>query len=220
MNGSRHNEKHGSKASQAYEALKALLVGGMIEKDKIIPTSVLADRVKLADGRPMGYAPMLDALKRLEAERYVMIIPQKGVIVRDMTVKDMRDINDVRIALEGFTMTAIAPGFTGEDAAFLDGQLREQRAAELEDNPKRFIKSDEVFHMYLCEKSENHLIIDITRRLRERFFMVGLFILEQPARMHSTLEEHQAIMDALTARDPEAAKDAMVRHLQNGKSRL
>ncbi|MDR3279670.1 MAG: GntR family transcriptional regulator [Synergistaceae bacterium] len=208
MNGQR------SKTINAYESLKTLLREGLIDKNRIIPTNELAELVS------MGRAPVLEALKKLELERHVIIIPQKGVMVREMTVQEMREINDVRIALEGFMAMKIAPGFSDEDSAYIRELLKEQSAAEKADDPRRFIKSDEEFHMYLCEKSGNSLFISIMQQLRERSFTAGLYILMRPDRMKSTLEEHNRIFRALVARDADAAGREMIAHIESGKSRL
>jgi DNA-binding GntR family transcriptional regulator len=203
-----------TKTAYAYGKLKDLLLEGQIMMNRIIPTSELAAMID------MGRAPVLEALKRLEGERYVMIIPQKGVMVRDMTINEMRDINDVRIALEGFIARTIAPVFSEEDAAYLNDRLEEQAAAERKFDPRSFIKSDESFHMYLCGKSGNSLLIDVMQHLQGRFFTVGLYILRKPGRMKSTLEEHRRIFKALAARDAGAAGTAMISHIESGKNYL
>lgn len=203
-----------TKSVYAYEELKSMLLGDQFEKNKIIPTGEIAERIG------MGRAPVLEALKRLESERYVMIIPQKGIMVREMTLQEMREINDVRIALESFIAMRVAESFTDEDVLVVEGLLKEQQAAEAEGNPKRFIKYDELFHLYLYEKTENSLLIDLMQRLRERFFNVGLYILMRPDRMKSTLEEHNDILEALRMNDGIKAQEAMVRHIESGKSRI
>jgi DNA-binding GntR family transcriptional regulator len=207
-----NNEK--LKGSRAYEELKALLKEERIDKNRIIPTSEIAETLQ------MGRAPVLEALKKLESEKYVRIIPQKGVMVREMTIQDMREINDVRIALEGFLAAQVAPSFSSEDAETVKAMLDEQKAAEAEGNPRRFIKSDEAFHLYICAKSGNSLLVELMQSLRERFFTAGLYILMKPNRMQSTLEEHSQIADALSAHDADFARAKMIAHIESGKKRL
>lgn len=203
-----------TKTAYAYEKFKSLLREGRVESGRIISTSELAGMIGV------GRAPVLEALKRLESERHVLIIPQKGVMVREMTVQEMREINDTRIALEGFIARTVAGTFSTEDARNIQALLDEQAEAMKEENPRRFIDADAAFHMYLCEKSGNSLIIDIVQRLRERFFTAGLYILMRPERIKSTLEEHQAILEALEAQDAEKANSEMVRHIENGKRHI
>jgi DNA-binding GntR family transcriptional regulator len=202
------------KTTHAYEELKFLLMEGHIEKNRIIPTNELAELIGI------GRAPVLEALKKLESERHVIIIPQKGVMVREMTIQEIREINDVRIALESFVAMTIVPHFSHDDVVCLEKYLDEQRMAEKESDPKRFIKSDEAFHMYLSEKSCNSLLVDVMQRLRERFFTAGLYILMRPGRMKTTLEEHSSIVKALASGDAEYARREMITHIENGKKRL
>jgi DNA-binding GntR family transcriptional regulator len=203
-----------TKTTHAYEKLKSLLREDRIEKNCIIPTSEIADKIGI------GRTPVLEALKKLESERYVNIIPQKGVMVREMTIQEMREINDARIALEGFIMVKVAPVFSSEDTMVVRKMLDEQSAAEMEGNPKRFIKSDEAFHMFLCGKSGNSLLLDLMQSMRERSFAVGLYLLMKPDRMESTIEEHRSIADALEAHDAELARERMIDHIESGKRRL
>lgn len=206
--------QNGSKTSTAYDVLKDLFRNNQFDKNRIIPTSEIAESINI------GRAPVIEALKRLETERYVKIIPQKGVMVREMTIQEMRDINDMRIALECFITKKIASSFDSADANNIEVLLAGQRDAMKSDSPKVFIKFDEEFHLYLCKKSGNELLIEEMQRLRERFFTVGLHILMQPTRMLSTLEEHETIVDALKKHDAEAAVKAMEYHLENGKKRI
>jgi DNA-binding GntR family transcriptional regulator len=202
------------KTTYAYEKLRELLQEELIEKGRIIPTNEIAEMVQL------GRAPVLEALKRLESDRHVRIIPQKGIMVREMTSHEMREISDVRIAMEGFIVRKIASAFNEYDVNQVNELLYEQKIALNEDDPRRFIKADEVMHLYLCEKCGNTLFLEEMQRLRGRFFTAGLYILMRPDRMKPTLEEHQRILAALASHDAELAHLEMVTHLENGKMRL
>jgi DNA-binding GntR family transcriptional regulator len=200
-----------TKAIFAYNELKSLLHSGQLEINRVISTGEIADMIH------MGRAPVTEALKKLESERYVIIIPQKGIMVRELTLQEMREINDLRQALEGCLVTKIASRFQNGDFSAVSDFLEQQRLAAEEGNPKKFIFFDEKFHMYLCEKTGNTLLIEVVQKLRERFFEAGLYVLSQPGRMKTTLEEHMRILDALVSNDPERAGKEMINHLENGK---
>lgn len=206
--------ENGTKTFFAYSRLKELFHVNHFDKNRIITTNEIAETIN------MGRAPVIEALKRLESERYIKIIPQKGIIVREMTIQEMRDINDMRIALEGFIVKKLAPSFEVGDIERVEAMLEEQREADRAGDHRRFIKSDEMFHLYLCERCGNSILIDEMQRLRERFFTVGLFLVMKPGRMASTVAEHAIIVGALKNHDAAAALEAMEFHLESGKNHI
>lgn len=207
-------EANATKTALAYSKLKELFKDNHFNKNRIIPTNEIAETIC------MGRAPVMEALKRLESERYIKIIPQKGIMVREMTIQEMRDINDMRIALEGFMVRKLAPNFNEDDIVQVVAMIDEQKKADQVNDPRRFIKSDEMFHLYLCERCGNYLLINEMQRLRERFFTVGFSLVMKPGRMTSTVIEHEAIIEALKKHDAMAAMEAMEFHLESGKRHM
>lgn len=201
-----------TKTTLAYEKLKLLFQQEALDKNRCIPTAEIAERVNF------GRAPVLDALRKLEAEGYLAIVPQKGIVVLEMTIHDMREINDIRTALESFIVKQIAAGFSPEDAQCAYIEIEEQKKAAESNDPQRFINSDERLHLFLSELTQNNRMIHLMQNLRSRFFTAGLYVLKRPGRMPTTINEHTAIIDALIKNDGEEAAKAMIAHLHNGRS--
>lgn len=203
---------HKTKTTLAYEKLKSLFQQEVFDKNRCIPTAEIAAMINF------GRAPVLDALRKLESEGYLAIVPQKGIMVLEMTIQDMREINDIRMALETFIMKQIAPTFSPENAERTHAEIEEQKQAELSDDPQRFIASDERLHLFLSELTKNTRMIHLMQLLRSRFFTAGLYVLKRPGRMATTINEHAEIIRALENKDGEAAAEAMLTHLHNGRS--
>lgn len=204
----------GKKNAAAYEELKNLFVREEFEKEAIIPISDIAEKID------MGRAPVTEALKRLETEKYIIIIPQKGVMVREMTLQEMKELNDVRIALEGFSIRKAAELLTQEDLVKLQELMDEQQVALENRNPQKFRDLDEEFHIFLSKASGNSYIYNQVQHLRDKIFNIALRLLKIQGRMETTLCEHKKIVDALIKRDGNAASILMVEHLETGRKHI
>ena len=207
-------EVRGRKNAAAYEELKDLFLHEEFEKGEIIPISGIAAKIN------MGRSPVTEALKRLESEKYVRIIPQKGVIVREMTVQEMLDLNDVRIALEVFGIKKVVERITPDDTDFLRDLMSKHREALEQNDPYRFRDLDESFHIFLSKTCGNSYLYDQVLFIREKVFNTALKLLKIPVRMESTMQEHQRIVDAIIANDAEKASACMLEHLEHGKQHI
>ena len=183
-----------------------------VDKNRCIPVAEIAEKIGF------GRAPVLDALRKLESEEFLTIVPQKGIMVSEMSIQDMREISDIRMALETFIMGHIAPVFSTDNAARARAEIDEQVQAARTEDQERFIASDERFHLFLSGLTHNSRMITLMQHLRNRFFTAGLYVLKRPGRMKTTIEEHVPIIDALGKNDGATASQSMLVHLNNGRT--
>lgn len=200
-----------TKNNNAYTVIKNLILKEKIDTGKMLSVSHISETIG------MGRAPVMDAVKRLEAEDMLKIIPRQGIMIREMTVKEMRDINETRIVLESYIMERIASKFQDSDSKALWKLIEMMRHYDAIEDYYNFIVSDHDMHMYLYELCDNARMIDILKNLRDRIFTVGFKIIaRREGRMKSTIEEHEAILRALEEGDPTKAAEKMRVHLTNG----
>lgn len=204
-------ESRSKKNAVAYEELKPLFVHEEFEKGVIISINDIAAKIN------MGRSPVTEALKRLETEKYIRIIPQKGIVVREMTVQEMLDLNEVRMALEGFSIRKVAERISQSDLDYLHELLKKHQAALDAGDSRRFRDLDEEFHIFLSEASGNSYIFDQIQYIREKVFNVALKLLRIPGRMETTLAEHRDIIAALEEGNAEEASKRMIKHLEMGR---
>ena len=165
----------------------------------------------------MGKAPTTDAVKRLEAENFVDVIPHQGIVVKELSVQEMQQINETRFVLEPYIAGKVAHIFTDEDAKKLRAYIERMKACAESLDHYEFIVQDHRMHMDLYSLFENKCMIEILENLRERIFTVGYTIVAlREGRMQTTIAEHQAILDALMKKDPAMAAEKMRVHLMNG----
>jgi DNA-binding GntR family transcriptional regulator len=194
---------------QAYAAIKRFILDG-----ELAPGAFLAER-QLAGQLRMSKTPVRAALQRLEAEGFVTVSPQQGIIIRVLTVPEIAEHYELRAALETYVVRALAGHLLGGQRDRLEENLRAQAALRGRDDGLRVIALDTEFHILFCEFLGNQEILKVMAQLREKIqrAIIRVFQLEA-GRFASSYEEHRAIADAVTKGDAALAARLVEEHLE------
>jgi DNA-binding GntR family transcriptional regulator len=177
----------------------------------------LAER-QLASQLGMSKTPVRAALERLELEGFVTISPQQGVIIRDLSVRDIADQYEVRIALEAFVLRSLAGRLTPAQVARLRANLETQKANRGARDSERGIALDAEFHLLFCEFFGNQEVLRVMNQLREKIHrVISQVYTLNPDRMADSYAEHCAIADAVIRGDAALAAQRIEEHLEAGK---
>lgn len=205
----------GSLQTRAYAEIRRLIVSG-----EFPPGFFLSER-QLAAQLGMSKTPVHVALERLEAEGFVVISAQQGIVVRGMTVDDIVDHYELREALESWVVRRLAGRLSPEQKHELEVNLRQQHEALEAWDMAKLMHLDEQLHYRLCSYLNNREIMSTMERLRDKIHQVILRVTETDrARPASSTSEHQAILEALFEGDGEKAARLMTEHLEAGKRRI
>ncbi|MEU4601452.1 GntR family transcriptional regulator [Kribbella sp. NPDC023972] len=201
-------------AEHAAAELHQLILSGEL------PSGTPLRLVELASRLEMSQMPVREGLRRLEALGLVEIIPHRGAWVRDLSLDDLRDTHETRLALESLAVRAAAVHFSEEDlqkaAAALAEHLRLSRAQD--SVGARQAHADFHFAIYRAGGSQwlARAIEPVWQNSeRYRFGSRPTAVLIEQNRV-----EHQAILDACVARDPDAAERALRNHLAGAFQRI
>jgi GntR family transcriptional regulator, rspAB operon transcriptional repressor len=189
--------------------------------------AALRDRIvslELAPGAPLSEkelvemfgvsrTPVREALLRLAEEELVDIYPQSGTFVARIRASVAQDAMAIRKALEGFCAREAARRTTPADIAHLDALLARQRVAAEFHDIEGFHSADEAMHQLVASLAGHPNIWRVVKREKASVDRVRLLTLEFEGRFGIVVAEHQRIVDALRARDPNAAEEAMSTHL-------
>ena len=134
---------------QAYENLKNLIL-----EEVFAPGTFLSER-QLAARLDMSKTPIRSALARLEAEGFVALPPQQGIVVREPSLREVVDLFDIRIALETFVVQSIAGRLNPEQIGQLRANLELQAQAAQAGDVVRYTRLDADFHLLLCVFMKN-----------------------------------------------------------------
>jgi DNA-binding GntR family transcriptional regulator len=176
------------------------------------------DELKIAEDYGISRTPLREALKVLAAEGLVTMKVRRGAYVTEVNEKDLTDVYHLLSLLESDAAGVVATKAT-------EAQLRELQAlhAELETAARpgqqdrvHFFEINERFHMRLLEIADNRWRDQMVADLRKVMKLNRHHSLLKSGRIEESLKEHQAIMDALSARDAPGTVRRMQEHFKNG----
>ncbi len=201
--------------SRAYTELRRLIVSG-----EFPPGTFLSER-QLAAQLGMSKTPVHVALERLEAEGFVTISAQQGVVVRGLSVEDIVDHYELREAVESWTARRLAGNLRPAQIAELQTNLASQRRALAENDLRELMRLDEQMHYLLASYLGNREILSTMERLRDKIHQVILRVTDSDrARPAESTAEHEAIIAAIFEGRADAAARLMTAHLEAGKRRI
>ena len=192
-----------------FKTLRQAILKGELEPGERLMEIQLAERLGVSR------TPIREAIRKLELEGLVLMIPRKGAEVAKISESNLRDVLEVRRSLE-------------ELAAELACQRMDAEALkDLEDAQKAFIQAvesgetmtmaeaDEHFHDVIYMGTGNTRLVQILNNLREQMYRYRLEYIKDADKRQILMVEHEHILKALTLRHIQEAKMAVREHIDN-----
>ncbi len=159
-------------------------------------------------------SPVSEALARLAGEGLVEVVPQAGTFVSRFSMSELREGAFLREAIELHAVEHVSRNLSDETLKALRRNLRIQ-AAHIEDGDfAGFYAEDARMHALILAATGFRRIATVAETAWVQVNRARQLVLPVPGRVAETLEEHRAILSALEARDPDAARAAMRHHLR------
>ena len=159
--------------------------------------------------------PVREALKALEAEGWVACIPYKGVVVKRMSPGELSDTFQIRRALEVLMIELAMPHVTAATIAEMEANMARQAVKANANHFREFLELDTDFHNILLRVNPNDMLRKSVTGIRDKISRLGMSSLfNSEARFGESLEEHQAILEAVRSGNQDKAKAAMDRHMR------
>jgi len=196
------------------EAIREAIISGTLK-----PRERLME-IQLAEELGVSRTPIREALRELELEGFIVMVPRKGAFVADMTFKDIADIFEIRVALEGLAAGLAAERITDEEMEDLERHLVEKADAIARSDMERLVEVDTLFHESIYKASRNERLKGIINNLREQIQRFRATSLAYPGRMKLSLEEHRAIVEAIHSRDVSLARQLAQEHIENAEQSM
>lgn len=155
------------------------------------------------------------ALQELSAQGLVEFQRNRGARVRDISLDEAIEITEVRILLEGLLAARAADRVTRADAVTLRKIIRDMRAAVQKSELLSYSDLNARLHETIREMAGHETTARLLRQLRDLTVRHQFSLSLVPGRPTVSLPQHEAIVAAITARDPDAASRAMHEHLQS-----
>ena len=187
---------------------QAILTGEMEPGERLM-------EIQLANKLGVSRTPIREAIRKLELEGLVIMIPRKGAEVAHITVKDMRDVLEERSALEELAATLACKNVTAEHIEELKTANRVFEAAIVSKDVVAIVNADVAFHNIIYSMTDNQRLIQLINSLSEQMYRYRLEYVKD-ARTHSILiSEHNDIIKQLSDKDVEKAKVIVRQHVNN-----
>ncbi|MBF7082675.1 GntR family transcriptional regulator [Desulfallas sp. Bu1-1] len=194
-----------------FETLREAIIQGRLK-----PGERLME-IQLAEEMGVSRTPVREAIRKLELEGFVVMIPRKGAYVAGISIKDIVDVFEVRAALE-----ALAAGLAAERAT--PEELEEMERAVLQiyevsngQNLDTLVERDTSFHELIYKASRNQRLVQIITLLKEHFQRFRTTSLALPGRGKHAVEEHKSIVEAISERNVELASTLAREHIETAE---
>jgi DNA-binding GntR family transcriptional regulator len=155
------------------------------------------------------------ALQELAAQGLVEFRHNRGARVRDVSLAEAIEITEVRILLEGLLAARAAERVTKSEAAALRAITRDMRAAVTKSELMAYSELNARLHASVRDIAAHETAARLLRQLRDQTVRHQFSLSLVPGRPSVSLPQHEAIVAAITARDPARAELAMRAHLQS-----
>ena len=149
----------------------------------------------------------------LKAEDLVQLVPKKGTLVPEISLREIKEVMEARVLIESFAAEKLARK-RGKIAPQLRTVLERQAEVAEDGKIEEFIRLDRQFHRTIVSSSGNKLLVTFYEGLRDRQIRMGIrAVAYSPERMKRVLEEHRAIVVALEEADAEELRKNIHEHL-------
>jgi DNA-binding GntR family transcriptional regulator len=175
-----------------------------------LPAGERIDQDALAAEFSVSRMPVRVALRQLGAEGFVTIVPHRGAIVTALSPSEVEEIYEIRAALEGVAARHASQELTDADLAGLRSILAQMRNQQDID---RWVALNADFHDMINRASQRPRLLELIQRFREQSQPYIRLYVQRLHKSAQARKEHKAIVDALAARDPDAAEAAVRAHL-------
>lgn len=171
--------------------------------------------LQLAAKLGVSRTPIREAIRMLEQEGLAVTIPRKGAEVAKMTEKDMRDVLQVREALDELAASIACEQMTAEQLDELKTTMREFEEYTKTGNVKKIAEADVKFHDIIYQATGNPKLVNIVSNLREQMYRYRIEYLKDEKNYPVLIREHSEIVEGLMAKDKEKVTAVMHRHVEN-----
>ena len=195
-----------------FENLREAILEGKLE-----PGQRLME-VQLAEQLGVSRTPVREAIRKLELEGLVVMLPRKGAYVADVSLKDIIDVLEIRSTLEGLAAYLAADRITEEGVERLKAIAEDfKQSIERKDDIETLLKKDVEFHECIFNATNNTKLSQIINTLWEQVHRFRTTYISDFDTSTHLVEEHNNILDAIISGDNELAKKYAIDHIEKAE---
>lgn len=176
--------------------------------------------IQLAEELGVSRTPVREAIRKLELEGFVVMIPRRGTYVAGLSIKDINEVFEIRTALDVLAAGLAAERITEEELEQMERLMVEIGEHIDKGDMEAIITLDSEFHDILYKASRNDRLVGIINNLREQFTRFRSISIAYPGRLKNTLEEHRQLVEAIAQRNSDVAQQLAREHMENAEQTL
>ena len=171
--------------------------------------------IQLANKLGVSRTPIREAIRKLELEGLGLMIPRKGAEVAEITEKSLRDVLEVRRALEELAVQLACEKITKEEIRELERVAKEFQQVVNSSDITEIAEVDVCFHDIIYTATDNQKLIQLLNNLREQMYRYRVEYLKRDGVFPQLIAEHEAIIRHIENNEKEKATEVMCRHIDN-----
>lgn len=192
-----------------FRSLQQAILNGELKPGEHLLETVLAEKLGVSR------TPVREAIRKLELEGLVIVMPRKGAIVSEITKKNLRDVLEVRRALEELAARLACKRASKEQISDIKKRAKEFEKALEDKSITEIAKADAAFHYAIYEATDNDRLMHLLNNLREQMYRYRIEYLRRKDAYPILLKEHTDMVCEIEQRNPKGAINIAKAHIDN-----
>lgn len=176
--------------------------------------------VQLASRLGVSRTPIREAIRKLELEGLVTMVPRRGAEVAQITEKSMNDVLEVRRAMDALCVELACERITEEELVQLKAACGQFEQAVRTRDVKKIAQADVELHDIILQATGNKRLIQLVNNLSEQMYRYRFEYIKDHSQHERLVEEHRIIYESLVNKDKERACEAAKLHIDNQKKAI
>ncbi|HOK19186.1 MAG TPA: GntR family transcriptional regulator [Thermosynergistes sp.] len=193
----------------AFEKIKEAIIKGHFKPGEKLVEQTLAQEMGVSR------TPVREAIRRLEAEGFVVSIPRKGVVVSRADKEEIVQLYSIRAELEGLAARWAIENADEDDMRKLDEAISRMEETAASGDLDGVVQSNALFHDAIAQASKSRILCTLLKTLQDNIQRFRFQSLHLPGRPEAALAEHKEIVAAIKEKKTEEADRLLKEHLQN-----
>lgn len=187
---------------------KAILTGELKPGERLM-------EIHLANRLGVSRTPIREAIRKLELEGLVTMIPRRGAEVAQITEKSLKDVLEVRRALDALCAELACERITEQGKAQLAAACGEFEKATKTKDTTVIAKADVALHDIIVAATGNQRLVQLVNNLAEQMYRYRFEYIKDESQHEKLIEEHRMIYESIMEKDSTAAAEAARIHIDN-----
>lgn len=171
--------------------------------------------IHLANRLGVSRTPIREAIRKLELEGLVTMIPRRGAEVAQITEKSLKDVLEVRRAMDALSVELACDRISEEALEELGKACEAFETATRTKDPKRIAQADVALHDIIVQATDNKRLVQLVNNLSEQMYRYRFEYIKDESTHKQLIEEHRIIYESIRRKDKETAANTAKLHIDN-----